>query len=317
MASLKTILASRTPTPPETNLEQGKVFTFSQTSTYSTFPGCFCWIAPASGTVEMEVWGAGGSGSRMCCCSATIPGNSGAYSKRTVTVSSGCYMCGWAGKSCRNGSLCFRGCSEPGNLCWTGNSTNGCICAEGGRAGQSWCTTGTARFCCFIGSNWCHCRYNGYCGLVCNQCPGAWVANAYGGEVNRDGNFSCVTFWHCYPNCNCSTVAHVATPPGFYSECGGVVTYNLDADNGHSDWSGMALNGFLNALSGMGRMPGGGTAWTACWNGARQCGCYETQGCSMYVPHGFGGPMATPCSGVRDNGWAGGDAQVRLKFIQD
>jgi hypothetical protein len=316
MANLSSLLATRTPIAPEDNIEQGKIYTFSSTATYSTFSGCFCWIAPAAGTVEAEVWGAGGSGSRMCCCNAAIAGNSGAYAKRTVTVEANCYFCGWPGKSCRNGSLCFRGCSEPGNLCWTGNGTSGCICAQGGRAGQSFCTTGTAMWCCFAGNNWCNTRYNGYCGLICNQCPGGFVANAYGGEVNKPGNFSCVTFWHCYPNCNCSTIAHVATPPGFYTEEGGVVSYQLDADNGHSDWSGMALNGFLNSLSAMGKQPSGGTPWTACWNGVRQCQCYETQGCSMYVPHGFGGPQSTACSGVRDNGWAGGDALIRLKFIQ-
>lgn len=318
MPSLKTLLADRTPTAPETNMEQGKVYSFSGTTTYSNWSNCFCWVAPANGKVDVEVWGAGGSGSRMCCCSATIPGNSGSYTyKRDLTVASGCYFCGVAGKSCRNADLCFRGCSEPGQVCWTGNGTSGCMCAQGGRAGQSWCTTGTARRCCFAGSNWCHTNYNGYCGIVCNQCPGAWVANAYGGDCNRDGIFSCVTYWHCYPNCNCSTVAHVATAPGFFSEEGGVVSYSLDSDNGHSEWSGMGLEGFLNALSGMGKSPGGGTAWTACWNGVRQCQCYDTQGCSMYVPHGFGGPQATPCSGVRDNGWAGGDGLIRIKFVQD
>jgi len=101
-----------------------------------------------------------------------------------------------------------------------------------------------------------------------------------------------------------------------FSECGGVATYSTDSDNGHADWSGQTLNGYLFALNSLSRMPGQGTGWTECWDGSRQCGCYQTQGCSMYVPHGSGGPAATPCSEVRDNGWAGGDALVRIKYIE-
>ena len=72
MASLKGLLQSRAPAPSEENLEKGKIWSYSTTSSYSTYPGCFCWISPGTGNVEIEAIGAGGSGSRMCCCSATI-----------------------------------------------------------------------------------------------------------------------------------------------------------------------------------------------------------------------------------------------------
>ena len=318
MPSLQTLLQDRAAAPSEENLEKGKIWSYSNIATYSTYPGCFCWISPGTGNVEIEAIGAGGSGSRMCCCSATISGNSGAYSKKCISVASGCWICGHAGKSCRNGGLCHRGCSEAARVCWQGNSgSNGCICAQGGWSGASWCTTGTARWRCFACNNWCNTNYNNaYCGIICNRCANSWHGQGYGGDTNRDSIYSCVTFWHCYPNCNCSTVHHTALPAGMFSECGGVATYSLDSNNGHAEWSGMALNGYINSLNSLSRMPGTGTLWSECWDGNRQCGCYQTQGCSMFVPHGSGGPPATPCSGVRDNGWAGGDAIVRIKYIE-
>jgi hypothetical protein len=318
MASLSSILATRTPESPEDNLEKGKIWAFGNVATYSSCSQYFCWNAPANGTVILEAIGAGGSGSRMCCCSATISGNSGSYARKNAfSILSGQPICGFAGKSCRNAPICFRGCSEAAQVCYVGESINGCMCAQGGRAGHSWCTTGTARWCCFAANNWCATQYNGYCGIICNSCPGAFRAQAYGGDINKSSVLSCVTFWHCYPNCNCSTIHHTAIAPGMFAEDGAVVSYNLDADNGNSEWSGMALNPFLNALNGASRMPGVGGAYTACWNGERMCQCYDTQGCSMFVPYGSGGPAATPCPGVRDNGWAGGDGVIRIKFIEN
>ena len=81
MAGLRALLESRASPYEENNLEKGKMWAYSNVATYSTYPGCFCWISPGTGTVEIEVFGAGGGGSRMCCCSATISGNSGAYSQ--------------------------------------------------------------------------------------------------------------------------------------------------------------------------------------------------------------------------------------------
>ena len=72
MATLQSILKARSPESPETNLEQGKMWAFSVVTDYVTYSGCHCWIAPAAGTVDLEVIGAGGSGSRMCCCSTDV-----------------------------------------------------------------------------------------------------------------------------------------------------------------------------------------------------------------------------------------------------
>ena len=206
MATLASILQTRSPPAAEDNLEAGKMFAFSTVVEYTTQGGCHCWIAPAAGTVDVEVIGAGGSGSRMCCCSATLPGNSGAYvKKQDLTMAAGCWICMHAGKSCRNASqICNRGCSEAGMVCWQGNGTNGCICAEGGRSGTSFCTSSPPRWCCMSANGFCSTSYGSYCGLICNHCPGAWCACAYGGDIQKMGNISCSTYWHCYPNCSCS-----------------------------------------------------------------------------------------------------------------
>jgi hypothetical protein len=200
-------------------------------------------------------------------------------------------------------------------VCWNGNGTNGCICAEGGRSGTSFCTSSPPRWCCMSANGFCSTSYGSYCGLICNHCPGAWCACAYGGDIQKMGNISCSTYWHCYPNCNCSTSHHVAVPPGYHSEGGGVFSYAQESDNGMSNWSGMGFSGYLQALNSMSRMPTQGSPWTECWNGVRHCGCYDTLGCTMYVPHGHGGAPAMPCSGVRDNGWAGGDSIIKIRFV--
>ena len=315
MASLKTILQTRSTPPVETNLEQGKIWSYSGTGTYSNFGNCFCWQAPGTGRVIVEAIGAGGSGGRMCCCGGgSTPGNSGAYSKKACDTASGCWICGVSGRSCRNAdAMCFRGCSESTRV-WYSNG--GCQCAEGGRGGISFCSTGTAPMCCLGANGWCYTYYNTYCGIICNYNAGWWRGNAYGGDTNKPGNIGCTTFWHCYPNCNCSTVFHVPLAPGYQSEDGAIITHGNDSDNGHSEWSGMALNGFLSTLNSTNKMPGGAQPWSNCWNGVRHCGCYDTQGCGMFVPHGTGGPAATQCADVRDNAWSGGDGIVKIKYIE-
>ena len=50
-----------------------------------------------NGTAIIEVWGAGGSGARMCCCGDGLTGNAGAYVKKTITVETGDTMTGCTG----------------------------------------------------------------------------------------------------------------------------------------------------------------------------------------------------------------------------
>ena len=104
----------------EEHLERGRIHVFTPGNNYTNYS--ICWRAPAKGTAVVEIWGAGGSGAKMCCCGGGLPGNAGAYSKRTIQVNTNCFICGSVGFSCGNSdSLCFRGCSDPTQICWSGN----------------------------------------------------------------------------------------------------------------------------------------------------------------------------------------------------
>ena len=305
----------------EENLEQGRIWMFTPGTVRTNYCTGFCWKAPADGTAIIEVWGAGGSGGRMCCCGFGIPGNPGAYAKKTITVATGCRICGTIGFSCGNAdAMCFRGCSEPTQLCWFSSTSNGCICAQGGRGGTSICSTGTSAYCCFTASNFCTTKLNNEnCGLVCNygSGTGSCCAQAYGGDINCFGGFSCASFLGCAPNCPCTTQYHVATPPGKFTTDGGVITYTTEGDSGYANWTGMAYPGFIYGLGVAGKSPSHGIHGSMkCWTGSRTCGCYEGQGCVTFVPPGFPGLPPTPCGDHRDSAFRGGHGAVRIKFIQ-
>lgn len=311
----------------ETNIERGRVWAYSPGTEYTNFVNGFCWMACAQGKVILDVWGAGGSGARMCCCGHGVPGNPGAWTRKCLCVCPGDRICGYVGKSCNNAdSLCFRGCSEASCVCYfarnprTGAAIDGCLCAQGGRGGLTFCNPSGTIFCCFIASNYCTTNYsNGTCGIVCNYGSGtaSCCAESYGGDINKRGGFSCTTFWTCYSNCPCSTQYHVAIPPGMFACEGAVVTHGVEADNGFSEWSGMGYHQFTYAINALSKQPSRGHPWTACYSQhTRACGCYDVQGCMPFFPVGVGGLPAQPCGGVRDNGWRGGLGLVRINFIE-
>lgn len=303
----------------EENLEQGMIWAYTPGNSFTNFCTGFCWNAPEAGTAVIEAWGAGGSGSRMCCCGFGLPGNAGAYARRTVQVAQGCAINGVVGFSCGNaGTLGDRGCSEPTQLCWRGvDDSDGCMCAEGGRAGRSICSTGASAYCCFTAAGFCTTGpFNDNCGIVCNTGESSWIANAWGGDENISGGVSCATFLGCLPNCICQTTYHMATPAGKFSTQGAVVSFTAENDSGFASWSGAALDPFIHGLGVAGRSPTHGIMPEhKCWTGGRSCGCYDMQGCIPFVPPGFPGNPSTPCADVRDVGGRGGHGLVRIKFI--
>lgn len=315
--SLQLLVRARQPGREEENLQQGRVWVYAPGTMYTNFCSGFCWKAPGSGTAEIEIWGAGGSGAEMCCCGFGLPGNAGAYSKKTITVDSSSRVYGSIGFSCGNADdLCFRGCSDSTGLCWIGSTGNGCMCASGGKGGVSYCSTTPSAFCCFGGNGFCRTGpYNDNCGLVCNYCPGAWIACAYGGDINCCGQFSCVSFFGCSPNCTCCTQYHVAVPAGYFScGSGAVATHGTENDASQSAWSGQGLNQGMNAVAAVGRGPVQGSPLSYCWRGDRSCGCYNMQGCTIHVAPGVGGYAPSPCGDVRDHGGRGGQGAVRIRF---
>ena len=324
MASLKSLLGAKDQAlyAAEENLERGKIILWSPGTDFNNFCQGVCWTAPTNGTAVIEIWGAGGSGSRMCCCGFGLPGNPGAYARKTVYMNKGCYICGWVGMPCGNAdALCFRGCSQATCLCWRGNGgRGGCMCAQGGRGGTSICSTTPSAYCCFRANGFCVTKTSGEnCGIVCNyrrpECQD-WVACAYGGDVNVGGMFSCVSYFGCYPECICSTTFHLAVPPGQYAECGGVVSFASERRSEFSRWGGGAHQ-HIAALNGMSRWPQQGIPWAYCWGFGGYCGCYENEGCTSFAPIGHPGMGATPCPGVRDHGTKGGQGAIRIRFIEE
>lgn len=316
MTTLSALLGERLGSlTSETNLEQGEIYVFHPGNQYNTFRCNFCWRAPSNGTAVIEIWGASGSGGRMCCCGAGVPGNPGGYSKRTVTVCNGSYVCGFVGMSCGNASsLCWRGCSESTciTICRQGGCN--CMCAQGGYGGQTHCVDGGSNSCCLMANFGLQGTRldNSGCFIVCNlPCMGA----AFGGDINCCGGWSCSSFFHCNPCCHCSYQDHVAVSPGIFATNGTVLTIQREVENSYSSPTGDGLTQLLGALNNAGRSPVIGGHQAACWNSGRGCGCYETWGCVPMLPYGVPGPSGYAWPGERDHGYRGGHGAVRIKFI--
>lgn len=310
----------------EENLERGRIWMFAETNVRTKMYQCVCWVAPCCGCVVVEMWGAGGSGSRMACCGGGIPGNAAAYSRKCICVIAGCYITGCLGFSCTGATFCNLGCSEPSTLCWRGNGTTGCMCTQGGRSGTSYCSTGTSLFCCFYAGGFCGTLINSNCGVICNiglgcttpaNCPIlSCCAQGYGGDVNCFGGFSCAGFFGCCPSCVCSQVYWVQGPAGYHGTDGAVLHFGTENDNEFSNWSGQGHMQYIHALNVASRQPSQGVyAGTNCWSGGRSCGCYEAQGCIPWYPPGFPGMAPSPCTNVCDVATRGGHGAIRIKFI--
>ena len=134
MATLQSIITNRNPTyqPQEENLEQGRLFYFSPAQEHSQCHK-FTYKSPGNGCLRVEIWGAGGSGAKMCCCGQGVPGNPGAYVVKCFLVDANSKVCGCVGSSCGNGdTLCYRGRSTGTCVCYFGaasdNTICGCLC---------------------------------------------------------------------------------------------------------------------------------------------------------------------------------------------
>lgn len=300
----------------EQNIERGKIWTYSHGTHQASLYQGFCWQAPGYGTAVIEIWGASGGGGCMCCCGSGIPGNPGAYAKKTITVAPGCFVCGQVGKACQEGGgFGWRGCSDSSGLVWTGCTGGyGCICAQGGMSGCTTCSTTPSPYCCLYASGYCGTLAPDNCGLICNwrSYSSSWMACAFGGDVNCCGGISCTNFWCCYNNVPCSLQHFVRMSAGIYSTAGAMVVHSSEEGNAYSNFAGngaMQLQHGLNALS---RTPAGGVPFSACWQGALDCGCYVQ--CYNRFPAGVPANASQPCAGVRDGGNQGGAGQVRIRF---
>lgn len=313
MASLSSLIQTKSAIAQisEENLDKGQVFVFAHGTYTQNFRCQFCWIAPSNGTATIEIWGAGGSASRMCCCGIGIPGNPGAYAKKTVAITSGQCVYGNTGMSCGNASqLCFRGCSCNTGICIQNDS---CMCAQGGRGGMTPCVNSSGSiFCCFGSTGHCITSTGTGCGIVCNYGSGFLIPQAYGGDINCQGQFSCIVLGHCNPTCWCCHTGYVRTSANIYGTCPATIQVNHDASYNRG---GFGRASFFQGLAGASASPTHGNFYDYCWSSGSYCGCYETSGCVNEVPVGVPAPGSTPCSSVRDHGLRGGHGAVRISFI--
>ena len=333
MASLSSILSSKLDSTGksgsatgaiQTNIEKGTVWFFNPGADQGTDAAqqTFTWTAPTTGCVVLEVWGASGSSAAGRCCSNGISGNPGAYSRKIFPVNGSSTICGTVGRSCGTPTYDCRGCSEASQICWVGSAGNGCMCAMGGRGGYHFPSSqcNTSPYCCFVAAGFCHTNYGTCCGLICHYCDNGggepeWIANAWGGDVNKSGGFSCVTLACDRPIYNCSQTHHIAVSPGLFGEDGAVVNVVMELDTGYSNGNGNGIHQLIGGLNALSRHPQGGIPFSACWSGMRACGCYQNTGCVNYLPHGVPGIAAMACATHCSNGYRGGNGAVRIKFI--
>ena len=322
MPKLSDLLSTREIMANQTNLEKGKVWVVTASSMYSCVrdESKYCWRSPGCGTLEIEMWGAAGGGSRMCCCGFGLPGNAPAYSRKMLAVWPDSHICACPGISCNAHSLCFEGCGVPAYLMWgkardlCGFST-GCICTQGGRGGTSFCSTTPSAYCCFGANGFCVTRLGGdNCAIVCNHCSGGFLACGYGGDVNCCGCISCQAFKGCLPSCPCQTTTYLATAPMVFAENGAMIVYTHDDDNEHTQWSGNGYHASAHGINFASKSPSGGIPFTTCYNGQQACGCYESLGCWPFMPYGVPGAGSFPCPEVRDHGKRGGHGAIRLTY---
>jgi len=217
MASLKNLLGTKQDafvSVEESNLEKGRIYVYTPGTNYSRLWCGFCFHPEVSGTATVEIWGAGGSGAEMCCCGFGLPGNAGAYVKKTISMAAGDYVCGYIGQSCGNSdALCFRGCSESTQVRFCIGGSETCACSEGGKGGITFCSTNSSFYCCYRANGFCVTRTdNDNCGIICNQCSGSWCARGYCGDETKCGRISCVSAFGCYPSCICMFNHHIPTP---------------------------------------------------------------------------------------------------------
>ena len=326
MANLSTIVGERAAPfgADETNLETGVVSVWVATNENSDGMRCqMCWHAPGDGVALIEIWGAGGTGSKQCCCANNIPANSGSYARLQVNVTSGNYVCGYVGHSCRhNDGLCFEGCSQASCVLVCHNGGCSCACAQGGQGARVHCTTSTAIACCFTSQYGLSCCYvNDYCRLVCNCCWTTWgcsnVAGTTSGVTNvacMPSRWGCTCFNHCNACCDCYHVYYVPTAPGTYGKCGATIAYTGVGDTGIQVKPGSGLGQVVAGMAALSRGGMHGFSWGTCWNGARGCACYISDQCNVYIPYGMAGFGTHVCNNIRDYGHRGGPGAVRIRF---
>ena len=302
---------------------QGNIFYFTHTNVSGTCnytPCTYTWVSPGTGIAVIELWGAGGTGGRQCCChSGGVPGNPGAYSKATIPVTASSCVCGWVGCSPTGGTLCYNGRSQCSVACVLGTVSNRIMAAQGGFGGYIMCSTGTSMYCCMVASGFAQ-TFAGsaappggnFCGIICNSGGpnGAVGACSCGGDVNICGGISCARYWDCCQYHKCNIEQTVAMPAGIHSKCCSTCFRFFRSE---FPGYGIANNGYSELSTAMNGNRGGFGHRHFCWNSNQPCACYEYDGCRLNSA-GAPGLTGIPCPNVRANGHKGGHGAVKVIF---
>lgn len=321
MANLNRLLLDRNATLKQgtENLHGGAVWAFSHTNVTGTLNGNPCtwtWQSPGTGVAVVEIWGASGSGPKMCCCGGNgIPGNPGAYSRKTLNVTSSSCLCGWVGCSPTGDQLCYPGRSACSVACPFNTNDNTVINASGGFGGFTVCTAGTALYCCIVAQGYCHTLTNTFCGIICNVGGpnGAGDATACGGDINISGGISCVRMFECCNYYECNYENTMAVSPGIYSSTCATCFRFMRSGWPYEGYARHGSYGYNIASQSMkGLYPTSDRI--ECWSsGSNICGCYEHSGCVLGAV-GYPGTAGHPCPGVRSAGQKGGHGGVKITF---
>lgn len=327
MANLSTLVIAKKSNlaVPESNLETGTVYSYSFATTaidqYCTAADTgFCWLSPGAGSVVIETWGAGGSSSLMCCCGGSLPGNSGAYSCKVLSVDASSFISGTIGQACANTDICpYRGCSTQSCVCFSGTAESGIITAQGGAGGYAACDAGSSFYGCFDSLGFCVTPGAGAgCGTVCNYAGVAglvdFIPQAAGGDVNCPGTISSVVFNFCSSYCANNHVQRIPLPHGFYSTSGGQAEFVMDTSTPTT----VGATGQLYAQSAINSLGNAQFGTMNQYNAAaseNSCTCYQMEGCYSYTPIGTGGYFHTTCGGLKGHGFRGGPGAVKIRYI--
>lgn len=324
MANLRTLLNKRS-AQTDVSFQDGKVYTYGPSHLGQA--NAYCWRSPGTGVAVIEVWGSGGGGAGGQCCGSGIPGNSGAYSRAVVNVTSSGFVCGNVGGTIA-ASTCL-GCR--------GNCSFACIAplgsltsvmrSQGGFGGFWMCNTGTSHYCCFRGRGYCATNqfYTTGCGFVCNFGPTTigmgtvTQACACGGDVNIDGGISCTEMCGCIANADLSVSRHFHSFPAGLITCnpGHALACYCETIVSHGQPNTRGEAAFELSFSRLtGQSFAGGRHFFQCCGFYTDCGCFPYRCASNgVVGAGYGsnlscGGHTTPTCGSR-----GGPGQVKITFI--
>lgn len=278
----------------------------------------FCWSSPSSGTAIIEIWGASGTSANSCCCGISLPGNSGAYAKKTVEVTASSFVCGTVGSSVVTGSVPST-TNSAGTCMFIGNTSTGdtCLCAQGGLGGRSICETAASPvFNCFVTAfGVCNTSTGVGCGIVCNYTGVSDNVSAFGGDINCNGAISCLKLQSCGLSASSAHSFKIGIPAGILTKTTQSIEIPFTNTNGAENGSG--TKGLVSYVASIGQWSTAATPIQFCWASEAYDTTLTTFSCQGSFPAGIPSPSTFACGGLIDYAFRGGPGMIKIKFISN